>query len=129
MKIANYTHFVRIRSSGASARAVIAAAPRATPKDAHGYGESSMEGTAPAIIPASGRFIMADRTPRIQLSSVVFKTAYTKVVFVPFQTPHAASFCHNWPITSITESGRLMSNWWVGEGGGRVGDGEGDEVW
>lgn len=68
-------YFVRIRSKGASARPAIAAAPMATPRDAHGYADSpkSMAVLNPAIMPGSGTFKSADSTPRAQLSKVFNK--------------------------------------------------------
>jgi len=51
-----------------------------------------------------------------------------KVQFVPFHTPHADSFCHNCPMTSSKESGRLRSSLRAADGGGRVGVREGDRL-
>lgn len=44
-----------------------------------------------------------------------------KVTFVPFQTPHADSFCHSWAMTSSNESERLRSSLRCWRGGARVG--------
>lgn len=44
-----------------------------------------------------------------------------KVTFVPFQTPHADSFCQSCAITSSSESGRLRSSLRGVGGGARVG--------
>lgn len=44
-----------------------------------------------------------------------------KVAFVPFQTPHADSFCHNWAITSNRESAFRSSSLRAAGGGACVG--------
>jgi hypothetical protein len=51
-----------------------------------------------------------------------------KVTLVPFHTPHADSFCHNWAITSSSESGRLRSSLRGAGGGARVGVSERDRL-
>lgn len=51
-----------------------------------------------------------------------------KVQFVPFQTPHADSFCHSCPMTSNSASGRFKSSLRTAVGGGRVGVEERDRL-
>lgn len=58
-------------------------------------------------IPGSGALKTAERKLLAQFSKVRSKALYMNVEFVPFHTPHAPSFVHNWPNISRTESERF----------------------
>lgn len=117
---------VRIMSSGARRIAAIAVAATATPRDVSGLGLSMMSSPPMPVAavpnrPGSGTLSTAEIKLRNQPSVVLSRKLYMKVQFVPFQTPHADSFCHSWAITSRRESGRFRSSLRTVDGGGRVG--------
>lgn len=100
----------RVRTMSIGARIILAtpAAPTATITLAIGFGLSSIL-MLPAGEPitksvASGRSSMADSKLLVHVSIVFNNTLYTKVLFVPFHTPHTPSFDHNCESTSISES-------------------------
>lgn len=117
---------VRMRSRGARARAAIAVAATATERDIRGLGLSMisrppMPLTAVPINPGSGTLRSAERRLRVQLSVVFSRKLYTKVTLVPFQTPHADSFCHNCEMTSSRASDLRSSSLRGARGGAWVG--------
>lgn len=108
------TYRVRTMSMGARMRPAIPAAPTATAILATGLGLSSIL-MLPAGLPsasnvASGRSSIADSRLLVHVSIVRSSTLYTKVLFVPFQTPHAPSFDHSCVSTSMRESFRRSSS-------------------
>lgn len=117
---------VRIRSRGARTVAAIAVAAIATARDMNGDGLSIMSRPPiPLAVvlmrPGSGTLRSAESRPRVQLSVVLSRKLYMKVTFVPFQTPHADSFCHSCAITSSKASGLLSSSFRGASGGACVG--------
>jgi hypothetical protein len=95
------TYRVRITSIGARINPAIPAAATAIPILAKGFELSSIFVLPPANdvpTPAregSGKFSSAESRLRDHVSIVLRSTLYTKVLFVPFQIPHAPSFDHN----------------------------------
>ena len=103
---------VRIVSSGERSAPAMPAAAIAILSDDSGDGLSIMSRPpipvkAPLLlapIPGSGRFKIAASVDLVQTSSVLNRSEYRNVTFVPFQMPHAPSRVHDWLKTSVRES-------------------------
>lgn len=119
------TYFVRTRSRGARTNPVLTAAATATPRDAHGYGESAR--VAEMFNPASGTLKRAENRPRDHCSMVCRRRAWMNVALEAFHTPQDPSLDHSCDMTSSNESTFFSDNWWVAVDG-LFGEGEGSLV-